>query len=243
MPSISQPIATKRHYHCPDCADRELIIEQDENGRPVAIPCRCKEIKHLHRLIKSSGLTQKQRLMTLDNYKTRPATVGMFKIVQNYLRNFAKILDSPDYNKGIGLSGTVGTGKTHLMLAVANALLQRRVPVVFVNTPDLIAELLEAQFERENSGLGLNAKINQLGQAKVAIFDDVGKEKVSEWVQTQYFRIINRRYERGLPTLFSSNYSLDEIAKKIGDATASRLYALTKSRQVYVKASDYRLMR
>jgi len=45
----------------------------------------------------------------------------------------------------------------------------------------------------------------------VVIFDDVGKEKITDWVQVQYYRIINQRY------------------------------ALTRDRQVYVQAEDYRL--
>jgi len=35
--------------------------------------------------------------------------------------------------------------------------------------------------------------------------------------------------------------TMDEIAEKIGDASASRLYALTRDRQIYVNAKDYRL--
>ncbi len=164
----------------------------------------------------------------------------MYALVKNYLRDFKQIRVSSDEAKGLGLMGTVGIGKTHLLLAAANALLESGVPVIFVSTPELIAELYDAQFA---PGLqqGLNARIAALGQAPVVIFDDVGKERITDWVRNQYYRIINRRYIRRLPTLFSSNLNFSAIAEKIGDASASRLFSLTRGRQVYVQARDYRI--
>ncbi len=75
----------------------------------------------------------------------------------------------------------------------------------------------------------------------VCIFDDVASEKPSEWVQTQYYRILDMRYRLRLTTLFSTNFTFDQIAERLGDAVSSRLYALTKERQFYLEADDYRI--
>jgi len=136
--------------------------------------------------------------------------------------------------------GSVGIGKTHLLLVVANTLLKQSIPVVFVYVPDLIAELHQAQFVKDENK-SLNAKIRKLGDVPVLILDDIGKEKITGWVQVQYSRIINRRYIKQLPTLFSSNFNLDQIAEMIGDHSASRLFSMTKGRQAYVVAEDYRI--
>ena len=43
------------------------------------------------------------------------------------------------------------------------------------------------------------------------------------WVGETFYSIINTRYERMLPTFFSSNLSLPELAEKMGDRIASRI--------------------
>lgn len=165
----------------------------------------------------------------------------MYQMAREYLNDFYNIAVGEGENKGLGFMGTVGTGKTTLLLAVANALLNQQVPVLFINTPNLFAELLEAQWRGDGGGL-LNTKIHRVSTVKLAIFDDVGKETATERVQLQYYRIINQRYAEQLPTCFTSNFDFGEIAERIGDATASRLYALTKERQMNINAEDYRLM-
>lgn len=224
---------------CSICKDRGYIL-RFENDDVVAIPCRCRDIRKLNRLIQSSGLTEEQRKYSLETYKPTKATMGMYQLVKRYLEHFEAISKSNEYNKGLALMGTVGIGKTHLLLSVANYLLNKKIPVVFVYTPDLIEELRESQFVNDRDS-NLNTKIKKLGEVPVLILDDIGIEKITGWVRQQYARIINLRYTRRLPTLFTSNKNFDDIAEMIGDHSASRLYALTKGRQVYVIAEDFRL--
>lgn len=228
---------TEPEYECPDCKDKELVLVQ-KKGEWVAMPCKCKEIKATRRMIKSSGLTEEQRTVTFGNYKPTAETMGMYTTAAGYIKEFPSIMASDAKNKGIWLSGTVGVGKTHLLLAITNNLLARKVPTIFVNTPELIGELLESQFDKENS---LNSKIKTLQEAQVVVFDDIGKEKLTAWVRNQYYRILNQRYERRLPTLFSSNFTMDVVSEMLGDASASRIYGMTKDRQVFVEGPDFRL--
>ena len=66
------------------------------------------------------------------------------------------------------------------------------------------------------------------------------KKKLTEWVQNQYFRIIDGRYRRNITTIFTSNLGFNELAKIFDTAIISRLFELTKGRQVEVEAKDYR---
>lgn len=213
------------------------MLEQ-RNGSWVAMPCQCREQKAIKRMIKASGLMPEQRHIRLKQFRPGPKTMAMYRAVQRYIAEFPEIYQQNRVSKGLSLTGTVGIGKTMLVTSIANELLDRKIPAVFVVTPDLIAELRAAQFT--DGGQDMEKKIHKLATAQVCIFDDVAKEKPSEWVQTQYFRIVDGRYRNKLPTIFTSNFSFDQIAERLGDAVSSRLYALTKERQVYVEAEDYR---
>ncbi len=190
-------------------------------------------------MFETSGLDDNERAISLAGFNVTKNTAAMLKAVRKYLEEFPELYKSRAIAKGLALAGWTGIGKTMLVQAIANELLNRRIPVIFVVTPALIGELRASQFEP--GGRVLEEKIEALSAVEVAIFDDVSKESVTEWVQTQYFRIVDNRYRRRLPTIFTSNHNLDVISKRLGDAVTSRLYAITKGRQVWCEAEDYRL--
>lgn len=235
-PSTQSETCTKI-YDCELCKDKEYTIEEIQ-GEFMAVPCKCKERKAFKRMIANSGLTPMQLKYKLSDFKPSKETAGMLAMVKKYLTEYPKLFKEPIYNKGMAFTGTVGTGKTMLATIIANEFLRQRIPTIFTVTPTLISELLSSQFDDS-----LNSKIYKLSTVEVVIFDDLGREKPSEWVRSQYYKIIDARYSNYLPTLFTSNYSFDEIGQeeRLGDAVASRLYSLTKGRQVNIQAKDYRI--
>ena len=53
--------------------------------------------------------------------------------------------------------------------------------------------------------------------------DDIGAEKMTEWVAETFYLILNYRYNEMLPTIFTSNLSPSELAERIGDRIVSRI--------------------
>jgi len=65
--------------------------------------------------------------------------------------------------------------------------------------------------------------LDEVNAPDLLVLDDLGAEKTSEWVNDRLYLIVNRRYESGKPVVVTTNLSLDELIRKVGERTVSRL--------------------
>lgn len=150
---------------------------------------------------------------TFDTFEVNADTERAYKICK-------KFADRESYKdgKGILLSGSYGTGKTHLMASVTNRLLDRGIPCLFDTFSGHTASLIE-EF---NNGEP-RKYLNLMKRVPVLVIDDAGKEKVSEWSQSVMYDVINTRYESYKPILITTNFSHDDLMRYLGGAIYSRL--------------------
>lgn len=80
--------------------------------------------------------------------------------------------------------------------------------------------------------------LDMLKECKLLIVDDIGAEKSSEWVNERLLSIINTRSMKGLSTIYTSNISLDELGKKMGDRIKSRIIGSTT--EIHLIGQDQR---
>jgi len=136
-------------------------------------------------------------------------------------------------NKGIYLHGSVGTGKTYSMCALAIDLLAQGYDVQMFNLPRLL-NIIRSSFTKEKvlddkSGdtsyafIHNMSDIEQIANVEILIIDDIGAEKASDWVAETLYHLINTRYESMKTTIFTSNLSLSELSERIGDRIVSRI--------------------
>ena len=76
---------------------------------------------------------------------------------------------------------------------------------------------------------------------KLLIIDDIGAERVTEWVRERVVSIINTRSSNGLCTIYTSNLSPAELTEELGDRIASRV--LGSSKVVEISGGDWRVSR
>ena len=76
---------------------------------------------------------------------------------------------------------------------------------------------------------------------KLLIIDDIGAERVTEWVRERMVSIINTRSSNGLCTIYTSNLSPAELTEELGDRIASRV--LGSSKVVEISGGDWRVSR
>lgn len=119
------------------------------------------------------------------------------------------------------LSGSKGTGKTRYAFALIREMFRRcprHIWPRYFTSMELDSRLYEALMNGGDRHL-----VTSLGSEDLLLIDDFGRETKSDRIARQYFEIINKRYSEELPTIITTNYSLEEIANHLGEALASRL--------------------
>lgn len=119
------------------------------------------------------------------------------------------------------LLGPVGRGKTQFAFAMIREMFRRCPRVIwprYFTSPELDSMLLEAL----KADGGDKYTIQDIGKQDLLFIDDFGRETNSDRIRRQYFEIINMRYTNQIPTIISTNLTLEDIGRHMNEAIASR---------------------
>ena len=119
-------------------------------------------------------------------------------------------------NIGYLLWGSVGTGKSFFAACIANALMEKEIPVRMTNFAAVLNDL-SGSFE------GRNQYIACLCRYPLLILDDFGMERGTEYALEQVYSVIDSRYRSGKPLIVTTNLSLDELQHP-QDTPHARIY-------------------
>lgn len=201
-------------------------------------PCSCpeaqQEYKHKQEReaaarailnFKESGMSRRHVLNTFESFRETPNNREAKQIAQKYVEDFHELLpkDASDPGRnGLFITGGVGVGKTHLVSAIANALLAKGYRVICMTMIDLLDRIKKAYDYGEIS----EGEVLELYETvDLLIIDDLGKERVTEWGSSKIYTIINGRYERLMPTIVTTNYGDDELVSKLTPPNGDRITA------------------
>ncbi len=132
---------------------------------------------------------------------------------------FEKIKDT---RRGIYIHGGVGSGKTHIAYALHRYGIEYTlIKSMLWNVTELIHEIMQ---DIDRGSYNKSRVEEKLVEYKGILFlDDLGAEKLSEWVKDILYRIINKRYEEMLPIVYTSNFSLEELEERFKDIVGDRI--------------------
>lgn len=110
------------------------------------------------------------------------------------------------YQKGKGLvfTGAVGTGKTFYASCIANALMEKLHPVLVTSISRYIRSL-EGEYGNRNEN------IDYLRRFELVVFDDLGVERNTPYVNELVYAIIDGRVRSRKPMIVTTNVSLDVL--------------------------------
>ena len=120
-------------------------------------------------------------------------------------------------NLGLLLWGGVGTGKSFLAGCIANALLEKDVPVLMTNFPTILNRIT-GLFGSDRADF-----LASLNAYDLLILDDLGAERGTEYALEQVFAVIDARYRSRKPLIVTTNLTLDAL-KHPDDLAHARIY-------------------
>lgn len=185
-------------------AEREAIHQQHvrrQNIAQIGVPKRFESAKI--RDYRGDNPQQQQAWEALKNW--------MFQLAQHVQRG-----------DNLMLTGSVGTGKTMLLSAIAiYAYVDCNYRVCMIGLDDMLERLQSAV----NSDFGKQASkaYQHYSEMDLLLLDELGLRTLTETQQKHLFRVVNQRYETQKATIMSSNLSWEALQERLGERIVSRL--------------------
>ena len=206
---------------CPNCQGTGWKIVES-GGATGAQRCDCRDqTLDLHRR-EHSRIPPNYRDASFDNFKCearQPELESQLRDVMLMVRTYANQTDPK--RPGLLLVGRPGSGKTHLAVAALKILLTRGFDGVFYNYQELLNKIIASY--RPEAGSGEREAYREAMDAEVLLLDDLGANRVNEWVQDTITAIITHRCDNRKPLIATTNLpdvdAGDVLGKKSADGS------------------------
>jgi DNA replication protein DnaC len=210
-------------------AERQGVLEGERQKQLALEQARMSDIKRF-----LLGIPEGLRGKTFDAFtRTHDNHKGL-----DIARDYSDSFPSPH---GLIFFGPVGTGKTHLTLAICLAQIAQGRSAIF-GTVSALLDTLRATFD--GGSVKEADVVRALRSCSLLAIDDLGKEKPTDWVEAQLFDILNYRLAHAKPVIITCNMGLEAVEKRYvmnGPAIVSRIHEMCRG--VTLRGEDWRKRR
>ena len=228
---------------CPEAqavtaAYREAYEEQE--ARYIAeeeAAARDQSARDRSKYLGRSGIPQRVLGMDWDSYPSPELGRGAIILLQRYEAG------AESTQRGVYLWGSVGTGKTCLsQIAVKHFILAGGGPALTMQAAQWLDNLRES-FNRDQKD---NEESHQIlmrnaQRAPLLLVDDIGVEHLTDWAVERLFVLVNYRYERSLPTIYTSNYDIGHLVDRLSRGLADPIRGQRITDRIFETCDQYQL--
>ena len=190
---------------CPICGGTGWrIVERD--GLSGAERCDCAPAERAGRLLERANIPPRYRHASFDNFIVNPGNPVTGRILQNTLTvagSYAREFPAGLRKQGLLFIGDPGTGKTHLAVAVLRRLIARGFEGVFLDYQQLLDQLRQSYDSA--AGGGSREAYRLALECEVLLLDDLGAQKITDWVEDTITSIITHRCNHNKPLIATTN--------------------------------------
>ena len=199
-------------YTCPLCRDTGFV-----DGREK---CQCLKQKIAQSLYEHSGLAE---LLATENFEHLSREYYSGEDLVNFEKNYQHALNfinnfGSDY-RNLYFYGTVGTGKSFLSCCIAKELMDQGYQVIYYSANQLFDKFASYRFRQDM----IRDWEDTIFHCDLLILDDLATETPGDYVKSKLFSLLNDRYVAQLPTIISSNVTLNELDEHYSERIFSRI--------------------
>lgn len=226
---------------------KKRLIPEYKKGEPYD-PCKnCKGLQECVML--NVGYTKKGDYYERCRYNQRGAhnneLITRKKFRQWEADNKEEIIAHVNKKHSIYLWGKFGTGKTHFLFWLANKYNLQGHQVYIDLFADISRKLKQEIAHQRSTGEIRVSEVTKMQESELLFIDDIGNEKMSDFIHESLASVINYRYINERPTFITSNYSLKELynvwVEQIGDVKAGQLVSRIKTfGAIEIKSKNWR---
>jgi len=219
-----------------ECQQREQKEREEQEQRR-------KRVEEFNNRQILSLIGERYKNVRFKDARITPHNKTAFEKCGNYAKNGKKVYE---LNIGLYIYGDNSSGKTYLTACLCNELVWLGWRCVYTNLASILNEIRASY---DGNGMGECLLLRQLQTFDFVFIDDLGKEFIgrefnsatAKWAEGKLFEILNARYNARKPTIFSSNYSISELASvlNLDKAIVERINEMA-TRAIKLEGDDFR---
>ena len=221
----------------PDCNDGWIVNKETNSAKR----CQCYKIEQAKRMIRNSEVGDSIEQYGFKDFETEGLHISIgaakkkaleyykhYEDIRSERHNSICFLSLAKFQNGQVKKHGIGSGKTHLLLALTNGFLNHKhIPLVYMSYVDTVKKIKQVTMESKEY-YELVAKYQK---APILCIDDLFKAKSKDNITNAdvniMFEIINYRYVNNLPMIITSEFDADALVD-IDDAVGSRIFQMCR---------------
>ena len=195
LDTSGEPISPRESVKCMQCHDTGWI----SGNRLQTCPCRRERILR-------AAIPRRYQSADLEDFPPETS--------RTVLQWFEQPTD------GLLLCGSTGTGKTHMAAAIVRLQLKAGKKALFKRASEFYSAIRKSYNAPDSNEEDV---MREYAQIPLLALDDLGAGSLSDHERRCTLEVLDRRLDAMLPTIVTTNWTIDQIGDRMDERIASRL--------------------